>query len=173
MEGQQLKTEDRKWDIVFKIRLANDWPTARQHTCDRRRSVVGLTDIFPDFFPWLFCTKGLSDACKSSLTLVSPTHNARYLLKYKHAVDVSNKRIKHFHKGLASITDLLRDLISNYRTDKIKRWQLTANPCLEVYLKSIFCQFPVIKKATVMYNYYHYWLIFLVVWSIKCQIVKL
>lgn len=54
----------------------------RLHTCDRRRNVVGLTEIFfPDLFSWLFFTIGLSGACRSNLTRVSPTHKARYLLK--------------------------------------------------------------------------------------------
>lgn len=136
VERQQLKTQDRKWDMAYRISLAKDWQTARLHTCDRKRSVVGLTEIFPGFLPWLFFTKGLSGACKSNLTLVSPTHNARYLLKCKHAVTVTNSRSRSIRNR-------------KHQTDK-EMWQLTANPDLEVYLKSIFCQFPAIKRGNVM-----------------------
>lgn len=55
---------------------------ASLHTCDKNRSVLGLTEIFADFFPWLCFTKGFSGACKSNRTLVSPTQNARYRLKH-------------------------------------------------------------------------------------------
>lgn len=54
-----------------------------QHTCDRNLNFVGLTEIFPDFFPGFFFTSGFRGTCKSNLTLVSPTHNARYRLKVK------------------------------------------------------------------------------------------
>ena len=82
------------------ISFSTDWPTARLRTCDRKRSVVGLTVIFPDFSPWLFFTRGLSGACRSNLTLVSPTHNARYLLKTQPWVTVSNNYMLLFIQGL-------------------------------------------------------------------------
>jgi len=111
--------------------LSEDCPLVRLHTCDRKHSVEGLMEIFPDFFSLLFFPKGPSGACKSNLTLVSPTHNARYLLKHKH---------KLICWKISSQTSWRQKIC----------WQLTANPGLEIYSKSIFCQFPVIKRVTVM-----------------------
>lgn len=66
--------------IIACISLTAGWSSAWRHTCDRRRSVVGLSEILLDFFPWLFFTWGLSGTSRSNLTLVSPTHRAKYLL---------------------------------------------------------------------------------------------
>lgn len=56
------------------------WFFWKRHTCDRKRSVVGLSATLLDFPPWLFFTAGLSGTWRSNLTLVSPTHRAKYLL---------------------------------------------------------------------------------------------
>lgn len=66
--------------IIACISLTAGWSSAWRHTCDRKRSVVGLSEILLDFSPWLFFTGGLSGTWRLNLTLVSPTHRAKYLL---------------------------------------------------------------------------------------------
>lgn len=59
---------------------------------------------------------------------------------------VSSKNIKHTELSILICKGLAYIYIKFWSLSKINK-QLTANPGLEVYLKSIFCQFPVIMRV--------------------------
>lgn len=97
----ELTWNDSSWKqktltlIIACISSRAGWPSAQRHTCDRKRRVVGLSEILLDFFPWLFFTGGLSGTWRSNLTLVSPTHRAKYLLNgHKTCIYLNLKRYK-------------------------------------------------------------------------------
>lgn len=109
------------------------WRSAWRHTCDRKRSVVGLSEILLDLFPWLFFTGGLSGTWRSNLTLVSPTHRAKYLLN-GHTTRSRHLNLKCVKKDAAALW--LRGKDSG----------LTAGPGSAAYLKSRFYQLPDTRK---------------------------
>lgn len=136
MERQQLKRQKKKKAVRYYLQSASVKERKKktpERTCDRNLNFVGLTEIFPDFFPWFFFISGFRGTCKSNLTLVSPTHNARYRLKDKHILIKYN-----VPKNTHPFGDLFHP-----------NWQLTANPGLKAYWKSIFCQSPATETTTV------------------------
>lgn len=138
----ELTWNDSSWKhrtltlFITCISLTAAWPSVWCHTCDRKRSVVGLSELLLDFFPSLFLTGGLSGTWRSNLTLVSPTHRAKYLLD-DHTT-CSHLNLKWYKERCCIF---------------MKTWQrLTASPGSAAYLKSRFCQLPVVRTEALLFD---------------------
>lgn len=116
--------------IIICIGLTPEWPSAQLHTCDKKRSVVGLTEILPDFFPWLFFTEGVSGAWRSNRTLVSPIHSAKYLLNDQKTC--SNLNLKWYEARFCSFITPWQRNVTTYG----KSW---FSSLLEIHILSISC----------------------------------
>lgn len=128
----ELTWNDSSWkewtlsSIIACINSPVSWSLEKCHTCDRKRSAVGLSATLLDFFPWLFFSECLSGTWKSNLTLVSPTHRAKYLLN-------SHTTCRHLNLQWCEERCCVW----------ITTWQrLTAGPGSTAYLKSKFYQPP-------------------------------